>query len=84
MSNIDNLTDRARKIFDAILGEGDVFAIHNGDEVKLKTVARTGDKLVGIIATNSGGVKTIDISNDEVVRIVKETICAGGAEIVEE
>ncbi len=68
------LTDRALAIFNAILGEGEVFAVHNGENVRLKTVALTDGKLAGIIAGNSGGVKTIDITDDRVLRVTTEII----------
>lgn len=69
------IAERAKIVFNAIVeNDGDVFAIHNGDELQLKTVAVADGKLVGIVAGTKGGVKTIDISGDEVIRVRTESI----------
>ncbi|GEM_PF-5109943 len=77
------LGDRAKAVFNAIVaGEGDVFALHNGENVQLKTVAVADGKLVGIVSSSArgGGVKTIDISYDEVIRVKTEVILEQTAE----
>lgn len=66
---------KARSVFEAILSGGDVFAEHNDENVKLKTVAVSDGKLIGVISANSGsGVKLIDITKDRVVRISTEVV----------
>ena len=71
------ISERAKIVFNAIVeNDGEVYAMHNGEEVQLKTVAVADGKLVGIVSTTKGGVKTIDISGDEVIRIRTETILA--------
>ena len=67
-------TEQALAIFNAILGEGEVYAVHNGENVKLKTVAVADGKLAGIIAGSSGGVKTIDITGDRILRVTTEIV----------
>ena len=71
----NDLVERAKVVFNAIIAnDGEVYAVHNGENVLLKTVAVADGKLVGIVAANNGGIKTLDISGDKVIRIRTETI----------
>lgn len=70
-----NVVSKARSVFDAILSGGDVYAEHNDENVKLKTVAVNDGKLIGVVSANSGsGVKLIDITKDRVVKISTEVV----------
>ena len=112
----NDLVERAKVVFNAIIAnDGEVYAVHNGENVLLKTVAvcLTADsrsqiatngsgeaerdwntkpkpvavadgKLVGIVAANNGGIKTLDISGDKVIRIRTETILDDSADGADE
>ena len=70
-----NIVDKARSVFDAIIRGGDVYAEHNDENIKLKTVALSDGKLIGVISTNSGsGVKLIDITKDRIVKVSTEVV----------
>ena len=66
------IAERAKIVFNAIVeNDGDVFAIHNGDEVQLKTVAVADGKLVGIVTPTDllkiiSGMKTTLTAEDAI------------------
>ena len=75
MTTNNDVAGRAKTVFNAIVAnDGQVYAVHNDENVLLKTVAVADGKLVGIVAANNGGIKTLDITGDKVVRIRTETI----------